>query len=74
MIATQNHSQAKMLFLLDLLCNNLMHPCNTPATTAIGRWKVPSPAASLPDGKCRQLFAGLAAVEIATSARASAST
>jgi hypothetical protein len=56
-----------------------MHPCNTPATTAIGRWKVPSPAASLPDGKWRQLFAGyslnagLAAVEIATSARASAS-
>jgi hypothetical protein len=79
MIATQNHSQAKMLFLLDFLCNNLRHPCNTPATTAIGRWKVPSPAASLPDGKWRQLFAGyslnagLAAVEIATSARASAS-
>ncbi len=31
MIATQNHSQAKMLFLLDFLCDNLMHPCNTPA-------------------------------------------
>jgi hypothetical protein len=30
MIATQNHSQVKMLFLLDFLCDNLMHPCNTP--------------------------------------------
>jgi hypothetical protein len=50
------------------------------ATTAVGRWKVPSPAASLLDGKWRQLFAGyalhagLAAVEIATSAHASASS
>ena len=32
MIATQNHSQAKMLFLLDFLCDNLMHPCNTPSS------------------------------------------
>jgi hypothetical protein len=31
MIATQNHSQVKMLFLLDFLCDNLMHPCNTPS-------------------------------------------
>jgi hypothetical protein len=31
-MATQNHLQAKMLFWLDFLCDNLVHPCNTPGS------------------------------------------